>query len=133
MELAQRASLATRVCKVSLHTAAHTDGCGAIEYLRKRFGAHSSGDRTEATARMQRSFIDPRAPMSTDDLSLQYNEICQAVADYTTAGGTKPDGEFLISLFENASYAQVRQMLRYRKHTDFEVVPRTSSSKLRLR
>ena len=110
--------------KVSLHTAAHTDGCGAIEYLRKRFGAHSSGDRTEATARMQRSFIDPRAPMSTDDLSLQYNEICQAVADYTTAGGTKPDGEFLISLFENAlpaSYAQVRQMLRYRKHTDFEV------------
>ena len=43
--------------KVSLHTAAHTDGCGAIEYLRKRFGAHSSGDRTEATARMQRSFI----------------------------------------------------------------------------
>ena len=54
--------------RVSLHTAANTDGCGAIDYLRKRYGAHSSGDRTEAASRMQRSFIDPRAPMSTDDL-----------------------------------------------------------------
>ena len=109
--------------RVSLHTAAPTDGCGGIEYLRKRYGAHSSGDRTEATARMQRSFIDPRAPMSTDDLALQYNEISQAVADLVTSGGDKPDGKYLISLFENAlpaSYAQVRQMIRYQKHDDFE-------------
>ena len=110
--------------RVSLHTASPVNGCGAVEYLRRRFGAHSSGDRTEATARMQRSFIDPRAPMSTDDLALQYNEISQAVADLVTSGGDKPDGKYLISLFENslpASYAQVRQMLRYQKHDEFEV------------
>ena len=109
--------------RVSLHTAANTDGCGAIEYLKKRYGAHSSGDRTEAAARMQRSFIDPRAPMSTDDLALQYNEMSQAVADLVTSGGSQPDGQYLISLLENAlpaSYAQVRQMVRYRRHTDFE-------------
>ena len=109
--------------RVSLHTAANTDGCGAIEYLKKRYGAHSSGDRTEAAARMQRSFIDPRAPMSTDDLALQYNEMSQAVADLVTSGGSQPDGPYLISLLENAlpaSYAQVRQMVRYRRHTDFE-------------
>ena len=110
--------------RISLHTVAPTDGCGGIEYLRKRFGAHSTGDRTEATARLQRSFIDSRAPMSTDDLALQYNEMSQAVADLVTSGGTKPDGKYLISLFENAlpaSYAQVRQMMRYQKHDDFEV------------
>ena len=110
--------------RVSLHTTSPVNGCGAVEYLRRRFGAHSSGDRTEATARMQRSFIDPRAPMSTDDLALQYNEISQAVADLVTSGGDMPDGKYLISLFENslpASYAQVRQMLRYQKHDEFEV------------
>ena len=109
--------------KVSLHTIAPTNGCGGIQYLRKRFGAFSAGDRTEATARMQRSFIDSRATMSTDDLAMQYNEMSQAVADLVTSGGQRPEGKYLISLLENAlpaSYAQVRQMLRYQKHDDFE-------------
>ena len=46
-----------------------------------------------------------------------------AVADLVTSGGQRPEGKYLISLFENAlpaSYAQVRQMLRYQKHDDFE-------------
>ena len=84
---------------------------------------HITGDRTEATARLQRSFIDSR-PDVQHDLALQYNEMSQAVADLVTSGGTKPDGKYLISLFENAlpaSYAQVRQMMRYQKHDDFEV------------
>ena len=109
--------------KVSLHTIAPTNGCGGIQYLRKRFGAFSAGDRTEATARMQRSFIDSRATMSTDDLAMQYNEMSQAVADLVTSGGQCPEGKYLISLLENAlpaSYAQVRQMLRYQRHDDFE-------------
>ena len=61
--------------------------------------------------------------MSTDDLSLQYNEMAQAVADVESSGGSRPDDTFLISLLENAlppSYAHIRQLVRYQQHDNFE-------------
>ena len=109
--------------KVSLHTSAKTDGCGCMQYLLNRFGANSTGDRTEATARLQRSYFDPRATMSVEDVSRQYNEIAQAAADILASGGQPPDSQYMISLFENAmppAYAHIRQMLRFKRHTDFQ-------------
>tara|TARA_B100000674_G_scaffold231164_1_gene190210 strand:+ start:563 stop:6883 length:6321 start_codon:yes stop_codon:yes gene_type:complete len=109
--------------KISLHTAAKTDGCGSMQYLMTRFGANTTGDRTEATARLQRSYFDPRATLSVDDVTRQYNEICQAAADILASGGQPPDSEYLISLFENAmppSYSHIRQMLRFKNHSDFQ-------------
>ena len=94
-----------------------------MQYLLTRFGANSTGGRTEATARLQRSYFDPRATMSVEDVSRQYNEISQAAADILASGGQPPDSQYMISLFENAmppAYAHIRQMLRFKRHTDFQ-------------
>ena len=108
--------------QASVFTSAPNDGAGAIKYLRDRFGSSTSGDRAEATARLQATHIDKRAGLSEADLVLQHNEMQQAAADIVAAGGTRPDDSLLISFFENAlpsSYTQIRQMVRYRGHAAF--------------
>ena len=108
--------------QASLYVASPSDGVGAVNYLKNRYGSHSVGDRAEATARLQRSHIDARAKLSEADLQMQYNEMSVAAADIVSAGGTRPDDVLLISIFENSlpsAYSQIRQMIRYRAHTVF--------------
>lgn len=107
----------------SLHVQASGKGTQATRYLKERYGSQSTGDRAEATARLQRSHIDPRAKLSESDIIKQYNEMSLAAADITAAGGVRPDDQLLISMFENAlppTYAMIRQMVRYAKHVKFE-------------
>lgn len=107
----------------SLHVQANGDGVGAIGHLKTRYGSQSTGDRAEATARLQRSHIDPRAKISETDVIKQFNEMSLAAADIVAAGGVKPDDALMISMFENSlppSYAMIRQMIRYAKHLTFD-------------
>lgn len=109
--------------QASLHVQSNGDGLSAVTYLKQRYGSQSTGDRAEATARLQRSYIDPRAKLSEGDIIKQYNEMSLAAADIIAAGGNRPDDELLISMFENSlpvTYAMIRQMVRYSKHTRFE-------------
>lgn len=109
--------------QASLHVQANGKGTEAISYLKQRYGSQSTGDRAEATARLQRSHIDPRAKLCESDIVKQYNEMSLAAADITAAGGTKPDDKLMISMFENALppvYAMIRQMVRYSKHSLFD-------------
>lgn len=108
--------------QASLHVTTPDDGVRAIDYLRQRYGAQSTGDRAEAMARVQRSYIDPRAKISEADITKQYNEMSMAVADVQSSGGAAIDDRLLISMFENAlpvAYSYIRQMVRYSKHTQF--------------
>ena len=108
--------------KASLFISSPNDGMGCIAFLVTHYSSRSSGDRAEATARLQRSHIDPRAKLSEADLQMQFNEMSQAAADIVASGGTKPDDMLLISIFENAlpaPYSQIRQMVRYKGHADF--------------
>ena len=50
--------------QASVFTESPSDGVGAVQYLRSRFGASTSGDRAEATARLQATHIDKRAGLS---------------------------------------------------------------------
>lgn len=106
-----------------MHVKTNGDGIKAISFLKQQYGSQSTGDRAEATARLQRSYIDARAEICEGDIVKQYNEMCLAAADITGAGGTKPDDQLLISMFENSlppAYAMIRQMVRYAKHETFE-------------
>lgn len=108
--------------QAALYVDALNDGLKSMTYLRTRYGAKSSGDRAEATGRLQRSHIDSRAKLSEADVTHQYNEMQMAAADIVSSGGAKPDDALLISLLENAlpaAYAQIRQMIRYKGHTVF--------------
>ena len=108
--------------QAALFVDASGSGVAGIAYLKTRFGSKSTGDRAEATARLQKSYLDPRAKLSDTDLTHQYNEMQIAAADIVSAGGTRPDDELLISMFENSlpsSYAHIRQMVRYKAHTAF--------------
>lgn len=107
----------------SLHVATPDDGVAAINHLKQRYGARSTGDRAEAMARVQRSYIDPRAKISEADVTKQYNEMSLAVADVQATGGAAVDDMLLISMFENSlpiAYASIRQMVRYQSHTVFD-------------
>ena len=84
----------------SLHVHLPNEGVAAIAYLRHQFGAHSSGDRAEATARLQRHYIEPRARVSEADVTLQYNKMSLAIADIVATGGSRPDDDLLISFLE---------------------------------
>jgi len=106
----------------SLHVNLRNDGIAAINYLRRQFGAHSSGDRAEATARLQKHYIDPRAKVCEADVTLQYNKMSLAAADIVAAGGTRPDDALLISFLELSlplAYHTIRTILRTRNHTVF--------------
>lgn len=106
----------------TLHISHIDDGVGAITSLKSQFGAQSTGDRAEAMARVQRSYIDPRAKINVADVNKQYNEMALAVSDIISTGGAKLDDTLLISMFENAlptSYASIRQMVRYKEHDKF--------------
>lgn len=107
----------------SLHVQASGDGTAAVRFLKTRYGSQSTGDRAEATARLQRSHIDRRAKISESDTIKQFNEMSLAAADIVAAGGAKPDDALMISMFENSlppSYAFIRQMIRYAKHLTFD-------------
>lgn len=109
--------------QASLHVATPDDGVRAIDHLKQRYGAQSTGDRAEAMARIQRSYIDPRAKISEADVTKQFNEMSMAVADVLAAGGAALDDTLLISMFENSlpiAYGAIRQMIRYQKHTSFD-------------
>lgn len=106
----------------SLHVSHCDDGVEALKSLKNQFGAQSTGDRAEAIARVQKSYIDPRAKISVADVTKQYNEMSLAVNDIVATGGTRLDDVLLISMFENSlpmSYASIRQMIRYKSHTNF--------------
>lgn len=108
--------------QASLHVTTPDDGVKAISHLKKRYGAQSTGDRAEAMARVQKSYIDPRAKISEADVVKQYNEMSMAVADVQASGGAALDDTLLISMFENAlpvAYSYIRQMVRYTQHTSF--------------
>lgn len=62
------------------------DGVGALQYLRTHYGARSTGDRAEATARLQPAYIDTRARLTESDLVQQRNEMQTATADIVSAG-----------------------------------------------
>jgi len=105
--------------QAAIYVDAINDGVKGLSYLRTRFGATSTGDRAEATQRLQRSYIDSRAKLSEADVTHQYNEMQIAAADIVSAGGSRPDDQLLISMFENAlppAYAHIRQMVRYKAH-----------------
>lgn len=108
--------------QTSLHVESDGDGVKSLAQLKLRYGAQSSGDRAEAIARLQRSYIDSRAKISETDVTKQYTEMAIAAADILKTGGVKPDDSTLISMFENSlpsAYAYIRQMVRYSKHQDF--------------
>lgn len=108
--------------QASLHVTTPDDGVAAINHLKSRYGAQSTGDRAEAMARVQKSYIDPRAKICEADIVKQFNEMSMAVADVQASGGAALDDTLLISMFENAlpiSYSSIRQMVRYRQHTVF--------------
>lgn len=110
--------------QTSLHLAHAGHGIKAITYIKQKYGAHSTGDRAEAIARLQRSVIDPRSKISEDDVTRQFTAMSMAVNDIIATGGSKIDDATLISMLENAlppAYAAIRQMLRYHQHTSFEV------------
>lgn len=111
--------------QASLHVATPDEGVRAMDHLKQRYGAQSTGDRAEAMARVQKSYIDPRAKISEADIVKQYNEMSMAVADVQAAGGAALDDTLLISMFENAlpiAYSSIRQMVRYTQvqHANFE-------------
>lgn len=109
--------------QASLHVNSTGDGVKALKYLKDRYGSQSTGDRAEATLRLQRSHIDSRAKISADDVMRQYNEMSLAADDIVAAGGTRPDDILLISMFENSlpsSYSMIRQMIRYSQHATFD-------------
>lgn len=81
--------------QASLHVATPDDGVAAVNLLRQRYGARSAGDRAEAMARVQRSYIDPRAKISEADVIKQYNEMSMAVADIQASGGAAIDDSLL--------------------------------------
>lgn len=78
------------------------DGVEAIKSLKIQFGAQSTGDRAEAMARVQKSYIDHRAKISVADVTKQYNEMSLAVNDIASTGGARLDDTLLISMFENS-------------------------------
>lgn len=107
----------------ALHVHANGRGKSAIRHLRERYGSQSTGDRAEATARLQKSYFDPRAKIAESDVMRQYNYMSLALADIIASGGQRADDQLLISFFENSlpiSYATIRQMVRYREHDDFD-------------
>jgi hypothetical protein len=109
--------------QASLHVMADGAGTKALRYLKNTFGSQTVGDRAEATARLQKTYFDPRAKLNEADVVRQYNEMALANADIVSAGGTSVDQALLISLFENAlpiSYSHIRQMVRYAKHSAFQ-------------
>lgn len=109
--------------QTSLHLEHAGNGVKALRYLKNKYGAHSTGDRAEAIARLQRSVIDPRAKISEDEVTRQYTAMSMAVNDIVATGGAKIDDATLISMLENAlppAYAAIRQMLRYHQHTAFD-------------
>lgn len=109
--------------QASLHVNSIHDGLAALKYLQTRYGSQSTGDRAEATARLQRTHIDARAKISPEDVTRQYNEMSLAAADIVASNGVRPDDSLMISMFENAlppSYGPIRQMMRYAKHTTFD-------------
>lgn len=67
--------------QASLHVQSSGNGVSAIKYLKLRYGSQSTGDRAEATARLQRSYIDSRAKLSETDVIRQFNEMSMAAAD----------------------------------------------------
>lgn len=96
--------------QASLHVNSSGDGVSALSHLKTRYGSQSTGDRAEATLRLQRSYIDARAKIAAEDVIRQYNEMCFAANDIVAAGGTRPDDILLISMFENSlppSYAMI--------------------------
>ena len=108
--------------QASLHINARRNGRSALKYLKDTYGSKNVGDRAEAMSRLQKSYIDPRAKLNEADVIKQYNHMSLAAADIATSGGTAIDDALLISLFENSlpsSYAQIRQMVRYRAHQSF--------------
>lgn len=109
--------------QTSLHLAHAGDGVKSVKFLKDKYGAHSTGDRAEAIARLQRSVIDPRAKISEEDVTRQYTSMSTAVNDIVATGGAKIDDATLISMLENSlppAYAAIRQMLRYHSHTIFD-------------
>lgn len=73
--------------QASLHVQSSGDGLAAVKYLKQRYGSQSTGDRAEATARLQRSYIDARAKLSETDVIRQFNEMsCMAASDIVAAG-----------------------------------------------
>lgn len=108
--------------QAALYVDAPNSGVDGLKYLRSRYGAQSTGDRAEATQRLQRSYIDARAKLSEADVTHQYNEMQIASADIVSAGGQRPDDQLLISMFENSlppAYSHIRQMVRYKGHNTF--------------
>ena len=83
--------------QAALFVDAPNDGIGGLQYLRTRYGARSTGDRAEATARLQQAYIDSRARLSESDLVRQYDEMQIAAADIVSAGGTRPDQWWVLS------------------------------------
>lgn len=109
--------------QTSLHREHAGSGIKALAYLKSKYGAHSTGDRAEAIARLQKSVIDPRAKISEEEVTRQYTAMSMAVNDIIATGGAKIDDATLISMMENAlpsAYAPIRQMLRYHKHKAFD-------------
>lgn len=49
--------------QASLHVNANGDGIKALGHLKTRYGSQSTGDRAEATLRLQKSYIDARAKL----------------------------------------------------------------------
>lgn len=80
----------------TLHISHLDDGVEAIKSLKNQFGAQSTGDRAEAMARVQRSYIDPRAKINVADVHKQYNEMSLAVTDIVSTGGARLDDSLLI-------------------------------------
>lgn len=76
--------------QASLHVDSMHDGVAALKYLKSRYGAQSTGDRAEATARLQRSHIDAQAKISSDDITKQYNEMSLAANDIVASNGPRP-------------------------------------------
>lgn len=109
----------------TLHLSHLDDGVEAIKSMKSQFGAQSTGDRAEAMARVQRSYIDPRAKISVADVTKQYNEMSLAVNDIASTGGARLDDTLLISMFENSlptSYASIRQMIRYNEAPQLQYI-----------
>lgn len=57
--------------QASLHVNSSGDGVSALSHLKTRYGSQSTGDRAEATLRLQRSYIDARAKIAAEDVIRQ--------------------------------------------------------------
>ena len=65
------------------------DGLGALLHLEREYGSHDPNDRAAAVSRISAKYIDPKSPLSEDDLRYQFDQMQLANADIVAAGGTQ--------------------------------------------